>query len=266
LSGFFVLGSCKNDVPEKAYLAKVYNYTLYEEDVPEDILEDEMKLEIYINQWIENNILYYNARIDSRIDEKEVNLQVDKFKQELYYYYLEDLLIKEKLDTSVSESQISSYYNENKEEFVLKDFLVKVLYLKVGVDAPELSKIKQKYLLKNPKDIADIIQYAKIYSGNFYYDEDNWIYFDDILKEVPIKDISKERFITQKKKLYFDDGTDFYFLNVLDYKLKDALSPLNFERENIKKKILNLRLKKLREEIKKEIITKEYKKGNVTIR
>lgn len=265
VSGFFVFESCRSEVKEREYIAQVYNERLYKEDIPKDIQEDKMKLDIYVEQWVETQILYYQARTETRIDEDAILQQVDEFKRELYYYHLEEILLKDKLDTNISEQEVLNYYNQNKDEFLLKDFLVKVLYLKVGVDAPDLNKIKRSYLLKNPKDIEEIIQYAKIYSSNFYYDEENWIYFDDILKEVPLKDIAKERFITQRKKLYFDDGNYVYFLNILDYKLKDAVSPLSFERDNIRKKILNIRQKKLRQEIKKEIITKEYEKGNVTI-
>lgn len=266
LSGFFVLQACKNETSQREFIAKVYNEKLYKEDIPQDILEDEMKLEVYVDQWVERQILYYQARTEPRINQNEIQQQVDDFKKDLYYYHLEELLMEDELDTNVTEAEIQSYYNSHKEEFLLKDFLVKVLYLKVGLDAPDLEKIKRKYLLKNPKDIEEIIQYAKIYSSNFYYDEENWIYFDDILKEVPLKDIPVERFITQKKKLYFEDGNYVYFLNILDFKLKDALSPLNFERENIRKKILNIRQKNLRKKIKEDLIKKEYEKGNVTIR
>ena len=265
MSGFFVLGSCNPQEPEKEYLVKVYNQKLYEADLPKDVLENEGKKDLYIRNWIETNILYYRAKLDSRVNEDEIKEQVAVFKKELYYYYLEELLIKEKLDTVVSESELLNYYNNHKEEFILKDFLVKVMYLKVAMDAPELNVIKRKYLLKNPKDIDDVIQFAKIYSSNFYYDEDNWIYFDAVLKEVPLGDTSKEHFITQRKKLYFDDGNYYYFLNVLEYKLKDALSPLSFEKDHIRKKILNIRLKNTRDQIKEDIINKEYKKGNVTI-
>ena len=203
MSGFFIFQSCQSDKEEREYIAQVYNERLYKSDIPEDILEDEVKLDIYVNQWVERQILYYRARTDARIDQNEIQHQVDDFRKDLYYYYLEELLLKEEIDTNVSEREIQQYYNTHKEEFLLKDFLVKVLYLKVGMDAPDLEKIKRIYLLKNPKDIEEIIQYAKIYSNNFYYDEENWIYFDDILKEVPLKDVIEERFITQKKKLFW---------------------------------------------------------------
>lgn len=266
LSGFFSFISCSSPRTEKEYIAKVYNQKLYEEDIPEETSENIEERERFIQNWVEENILYYNAKLDSRIDRLQINNQVSEFEKELYYFYLEKLLIQDQLDTTISENEIQTYYNTHKEEFLLKDYLVKVMYLKVPLDAPDINKIKRSYLLKKPKDIEDIIQYAKIYSSNFYYDDENWVYFDAILKEVPIKDISKEHFITQKKKLYFDDGKDYYFLNVLEFKLKDAISPLNFEKENIRKKIMNLRIKKLRDQIKNDIITKGYKKGNVEIK
>ena len=79
MSGFFIFQSCQSDKEEREYIAQVYNERLYKSDIPEDILEDEVKLDIYVNQWVERQILYYRARTDARIDQNEIQHQVDDF-------------------------------------------------------------------------------------------------------------------------------------------------------------------------------------------
>ena len=171
---------------------------------------------------------------------------------------LEHKLVNEKLDTVVSDDEIQKYYNAHQADFQLNDYLVKVLYLKIPVDAPDIDKIGMYYKLYKETDIEEIDVYAKIYATNYYYDEQHWIYFDDLLKEVPLQDINKDRFIMKRSKTRFEEGGYYYFLNVLDYKLKNSTSPLSFERENIKERIINIRVKELRNEIKQEIISKAY--------
>ena len=101
--------------------------------------------------------------------------------------------------------------------------------------------------------------------SNFYYDAENWIYFDDILKEVPLQDINKDKFILKRSKIRFEEGGFYYFLNIIDYKLKNSISPLSFERNKIKDRIINIRIRALREEIRKEIITNAYANDKVKI-
>ena len=103
-------------------------------------------------------------------------------------------------------------------------------------------------------DISEIETYAQLYASNFYYDDENWMYFDDLTKEIPLNNINKDKFITQKSKIKMDENGYFYFLNVIDYKLKNTISPLEFERDNIKQRILNIRIKDLRKTLKNELV------------
>ena len=53
-----------------------------------------------------------------------------------------------------------------------------------------------------------------------------------------------------------DENDFFYYLNVLDYKLKNSVSPLEFEKGNIKRRILNIRIKEIREQYKVKTLQK----------
>ena len=187
------------------------------------------------------------------------------YRKDLLIHEMETIKLDEKLDTNVTEEEILNYHRSHKEDFQLNDYLVKVLYLKIPTDAPNVSKIENVYRLQKSGDLATVETYAKIYATNFYYDIESWIYFDDLLKEIPLTDINKDRFILNLSKIRFEDNGFYYFVNILDYKLKNSISPLDFERENIKARILNLRIKETRDQLKKELIDAAYEKNEVTI-
>ena len=50
--------------------------------------------------------------------------------------------MSQKLDTIVSIGEIDSFYKNNKENFVLKDHIVKVNYIKVKKEVPYLWRLK----------------------------------------------------------------------------------------------------------------------------
>ncbi len=267
-----VVLSCSEQDDKGKLLAKVYDKELYEIDLDylfrdvqlsyEDSVE---KVEQYRDQWIEEQILVHSAENSQRTDMDAVDKKVEHYKNDLLIHRLESTLIEDRLDTLISKEEIREYYKENHQDFQLNDYLVKVLYLKVPFDAPDVDKVAGWYRLRGDSDIEDLELYAKIYATNYYYDEEGWIYFDDLLKEIPLQDIKKDRFIINRSKIRFEEGGHYFFLNIIDYKLKNTLSPLGFERQNIKERILNMRVKTLREEIRNEILQKAHNEGNVEI-
>jgi len=264
--------SCSSEEDKGELLAKVYEAELYQADLnylfkdaklsPDDSLK---LLKSAVDDWINSQILVHEAEQSPTIDQDNIEHRVENFKNDLLINEIENTLVNERLDTVVLEKEIKDYYTKNQDAFQLNDYLVKVLYLKIPFDAPDVEKIANAYRLNKPTDIEDIEIYAKVYASNYYYDPENWIYFDDLLKEIPLQDINKDRFIMKRSKTRFEENGYYYFLNIIDYKLKNTISPLEFERENIKKRILNTRIKVLRDEIRKEIIDKAYDEKAVTI-
>ena len=270
MSIFFI--SCSGGEDKGKLLASVNEAELHEDELRsylEDIHYDRKdSAEIaseFVDQWVKDEILVQEAKKNKNIDPDKLERKVKTFRNDLYILELEEELINERLDTNISDAEIQKYYDNHQQDFQLNDYLVKVLYLKVPVDAPDLDKISYQYKLRKETDINDIEVYAKIYASNYYYDEDNWIYFDDLLKEIPLYDINKDRFIMKLSKTRFEENGYYYFLNIIDYKLKNTTSPLSFEKNNIKERIINIRIKDLREEIKNEIISKAYNEGTVKV-
>lgn len=271
LFGLF-LCSCSGSSDKGKLLASVGDKELYQADLNflfahnRYSFDDSAALvKEYTEQWVEEQILVSEAEKSDQVDREIIEVRVANFKNDLLIQELENALIKERLDTNITEEEIQQYYLANQKEFQLNDYLVKVLYLKIPFDAPDIEKIAQAYKLTEASDLEEIQVYAKIYATNFYYDAENWIYFDDLLKEVPLQDINKDKFILKRSKTRFEEGGFYYFLNIIDYKLKNSISPLSFERDNIKDRILNMRIRNLREEIKNEIVNKAYAEQNVQI-
>ena len=210
----------------------------------------------FITKWSEQAVLANAAKENVKIDKEKIKLKVKEFENTLLIHENENLFIEANLDTTIEFKEYKNYYDLHKADFQLNDYLVKVIYLKVASDAPDLNLVDRWYKLKNENDLIEIEEYAKKYGNNFYYDVENWMYFDQLAKEIPLKDINKDRFITRKLNVKIDENDYFYYLNVLDYKLKNSVSPIEFEKNNIKRRILNKRIKVLREQYKVEILQK----------
>ncbi|MGB1102578.1 MAG: hypothetical protein ACPG21_03030 [Crocinitomicaceae bacterium] len=262
------LFACSGEANKGAIIAQVGERMLYEEDLKTISWTRSDSAEIvgaFIEDWVAGEVLLQAAEKDNNIDGETIDRKVEEFRRDLYTHQYLKARVEAEVDTVVSNEEIQDYYEAHKGDFQLNDYLVKVLYLKVPLDAHDIDKIGSAYKLQRENDQETIETFAKMYASNFYYDVDNWIYFDDILKEIPLQDINKDRFILKRSKIRFEENGFYYFLNIIDYKLKNSISPLNFERNNIKTRILNMRMRDMREKIEHEIIQSAYNNGEVQI-
>ncbi|MFI5164168.1 MAG: peptidyl-prolyl cis-trans isomerase [Bacteroidia bacterium] len=207
----------------------------------------------YINNWVHETLLLQHAEKNLPDDKKIFEKRVEDYRKSLITYEYESELVKQKLDTIVSDDEIEKYYNVNKSNFELKDNIIKVIYVKVRKTAPKMDKVKDWYRSANQKDKDALASYCYQYAENFFLDDTNWLLFDDVLKEIPMKLYDKEAFLQNNRHIETEDSTHYYFVNIKGFMTKNSISPLSFEKENIRSIILNKRkvelIKKMREDV-----------------
>jgi len=246
-------------------IASVGNEILYQTELeysfPSGLNEEDSIsfLNQFVQNWIINQLLLQKAEELLPEKTKNVDAKLEQYRISLLSYEFEELYIKQRLDTTVSNDEILSYYEQHKDDFILKDYLVKCLILKCMNNLPDLEQVKKSYLLRKEEDEDQIRTFAQSYNAELYLNNEEWIYFEDLIAKVPIEDYNKRRLITRKKKFFFEDNNIINFVNIYDYKLKDAVSPLSFEKERIKSIILNMRMNELRKQLRQNLYSDAQK-------
>ncbi len=219
----------------------------------------------FVDHWIENEV--FKAEMKELYPEewKLIQLRASNYSGDLAKFYLEENELKKQLDTIVSMNEITEYYNSHKDEFVLHDYIVKAMYLKIpkGIDF-KAKNIQQKYLLKNDKDIIEVNSYAKLYAVNFYYNDSAWVYFNELTKDIPLTKYNTDNIVLNRTKTYFSDDDYTYFLNIIDFNLKDEAPPVDFLQNEIKSIIVANRLQILKEKNESKLIQRIKKKYEIS--
>lgn len=228
--------------------------------------KDKEQYREFINEWCENEIFNQELKATAPEKWKLIQLRSQMYQGDLSKFYLEEIKINKSLDTIVSLEETQAYYDSHKDEFILNDYIVKALYLKIPKDLDfKKEEVHLNYLLKNDKDLAEINSYAKLYAENYYFDDSVWIYFDKITEDIPLTKYNIDNIVLNRTKTYFSDEEHWYFLNIIDYKLKDEAPPLDFLKDQIYGIIVSKRLNDLREKNEANLIKELKKKHEVTI-
>lgn len=261
----FIIASCgkkKGQEPYGKLLATVYDQELYASEVssalgnfntPEDSI---IAVKEFVNAWIKQTILLHKAENVLSDDEKDKTLELDQYLNDLLIYELQQKLISQKLDTTINDVEINRYYENNKGNFELKENIVQMIFFKLPSDIKGLDKMWSQFQRGNQSDLEELTFATVENNGNFFRDEDVWLSFDDVVKEIPITTYNQENYLNNNKLIKLSDNKHTYFVKILNFKIRNSSSPLEFERERIRNIILNKRkvtmLNKYEEDLKKD--------------
>jgi hypothetical protein len=262
--------SADNTTGQKA-IARVFEKSLYPEDIKEILpknttpKDSEIFVKSYIQQWITNELILHQAESNLSEEDKNVQKEIDEYRKNLLVYRYETELVHQKLDTAVSMQDIEAYYNGHTQNFMLKENIVKVSYVKINKKTPNADKVKKWYTSKEIKDMDNLKKYCIQYADNFFLDDNTWLLLDDVMKEIPLKDYNPELLLKTSRQIELSDSTFTYYLNIKDFKIKNNPSPLSFEKENIRQIIINKRKLSLIEQMKQSVYSQAKENNNFEV-
>ena len=246
-------------------LVTVYGDELYYSDIqhlmsPDLSDEDSLKLlRTLCEKWAKEQLLVQKAKINLPLLQQNVQSQVESYENALLIYSYQKELLNQKLDTLVSEEEIETYYAKNKQNFILKDAVVKVNYIKLKKEVPYLWKVKSLFKKDDDESKLSLEDYCYQFADDYYLD-DNWLYVDDIFKAFPESYTS--RALYKGKDIEFVDNDFYYFLHVKKYKSKGSVSPLEMVSNQIQSIIVNRRkinfLKHVEMDLYQNALAKNY--------
>ena len=222
-------------------------------------------LQNYIDKWIKKQLILQKAELNLTEDQKDVSLQIDEYRSSLLIFKYEQNLILQKLDTVIQPDQIEAYYNENSSNFILDEEIVKVLYIKLPIDAPNLYRARQLYRSEKEEDFQQLETYCYQYAVKYDYFEDDWIPFRRIMDELPDEIINPERFIKYNRFIEQQDSAFRYLVNIREFNLASSTAPIEYVESKIRSILLNQRKVRFVKELENNIYLDALNKGNFTI-
>lgn len=258
--------------PDDKVVAKVGNSQLFEGDViimmkhQGKNVNNKMEFDTFVREWCETEAFKNEMKVSYPNEWNLIRLRAESFSGELARYYIEENALKKKLDTLVTEEDIQTYYISHKDEFVLHDYIVKALYFKIPKSLDfKKDKIQESFLLKNDKDLSKIDSYAKLYAENYYFNDSTWEYFEKIVHDIPATNYNIDNIVLNRTKTYISDENYTYFINIIDFKLKDEAPPVEFLRNEIKSIIVSNRLQDLKIKSESTLIQSIKEKHEIII-
>lgn len=253
----------EDEVEKEEPLARVYDKYLYETDLqglyrPGMNIEDSaMLVEKFIKDWARKQILIEEASTKINFDEAEIERKVLDYRFSLMGYQYQRSYIQQNLNRDVSEEEIKKYYDENLDNFVLKENIIRGKYLKIPITAPNTRKLKRLIRSDKEEDFEELKSYCLSFASAYQLYDSVWMVFEDIVKDTPLADIpNKVQYLRSNRYVESVDENFLYFILIVEYRISDNISPLEFVKDQIRNIILNKRKVELAKKLEDDVYQK----------
>lgn len=272
-----ILVSCEgyfNKKEEKEPLARVGELYLYKEDLKPLLKEGMSKgdsasfVTNYINNWASKQLLLSKSKINLPEEKlREFDALVDAYRTDLYTRAYQEALVSQGTDTLISETQLQEFYDRQKENFKLKERIVRIRFVQLPLNFLNQDEVKKRLRSFDEEDLIYLdsigVQFKKL---NF--NDSIWVSSSRIFEEIPpITFDNQDRYLKNSQFFELQDSIGVYLGKIEEVKDVNDIAPLSYIAPTIKQVLLSRRkidyLRKLETEIIDEAIReKEFEVYN----
>ena len=208
-----------------------------------------------INNWAKEKLLFNKALVNLG-DKKQENLKqlIESYKNELFSYSYQEMIVKSSMDTFVSEKSIREYYNLNKLNFKLNQEIIHARYLKINNENYNLKDVIKRFrrFKESDKSFLDSIS---LQFSSYYFNDSIWINKEVFFNKLPeLNDRLKQNIVKNKLFYRLQDSLELYLININDFRIKNDVAPFNYIKSTLKQVLLNKKKLEFISKFEKELI------------
>lgn len=261
-----LISSCSyfQKTEEETVIARVNDHTLTEETLKDilssnTITDSASFVQNYINNWATDQLLLDGAmRNLPKDDQEEFEALVANYRKDLYIRYYKDALINKQLDSVVSDVEAKSFYEDNKQNFLLNEPLLQFKFIQVEEDYNGLNDLKKRFRSSDYED-AKILDSLKFQYKNHFLNDSIWVKERVVINQINIINNENSKQLLKKTNfIQLRDSLGLYLIAVKNTLGRNDIAPLEYVRPTINQIINNKRklalIKRLEKEIKDDAI------------
>lgn len=270
LSIFLLCVACSESYDHKGRtpLVELDGNFLYREDLqallPANLSAEDSLLfaERYIRNWAEDILLFEKAQANIP-DNGEIDRLVENYRKALIMHTYQQALIHQQLSEEISEQELTAYYEQNRNLFTLERPLIKGLFIKVPLGAPQLANVRRWYRSDTQEAVDHLEKYSLQNAVKYEYFYDKWVPVAEILDLLPLQVSDPEAYLDKNRRVELKDTAFYYFLNISDYRHQGEQEPYESARSQAKGLLLNLKQVEFMQKVKADLYERAVKRGRL---
>jgi hypothetical protein len=263
------LGACSSETADGTdrLLARVYKKELRLSELsgmfPENATATDSALIIqsFVNRWTREAILQWEAERNLPQD-MNIDRLVRDYRASLVSSHYEEVLVGMRLDSTITREQLETYYEENKNQYLLERPIVRCFLIRVPYPVQESEELQALWNNGQITDTMALDNYCERFAEVALLEPDAWYSLDDITAQLPKGTLTASN-VTNKREFSLQEGSFRYYFRLLEVKPRLEIAPLNYVEDQARNVILHNRKRKVLDEAREEIFDRELRRNNI---
>ena len=239
-----------------------------QESLDENMSQNDSMLAVNsaINNWASKILLYEKAIFNlSNSKQNELDLLVKSYESDLYISNYEKEWLKARVDTIVSNDQLQSYYNENKNKFRLRQDILLPRFIELPIENFNKTQIVRSLRRLNFQDKIYLDSISLQFKSSFINDS-VWLRPELFFNKFKIENkIKYNRYLRKKSFFEIKDLESLYLVYISDILRKNDYAPMSYVKPTLVQILLNKRKLEMKKQLKTDILKQGIAENNFEI-
>ncbi|MEM7574410.1 MAG: hypothetical protein AAF433_16010 [Bacteroidota bacterium] len=265
------LGSCatKENTSGDRLLARVHNKELYLSELygmfpPEASAEDSiLVIQTMVNRWIREAAIEWEAERNLPTD-LNIDRLVRDYRTSLIRSNYEQVLVDDLVDTTITEEELTAYYNERQQQFLLERPIIRCYFIKVPYPTPKADSLRALWNNGEVRDTAALADYCDRFAELALLRPEAWYTLDDIASRCPEGTLTANN-LQSRQEFTQQDGFHRYYFRFFEKRNRLEVAPLSYVADQVRNMIMHERKKVVLENAREDIFQREMRQENIEI-
>lgn len=199
-------------------------------------------LNVYIDRWVRKQLKLQEAEVLFSAAEEDIDKMVEEYRQALLIRKLDQHYVDTAIDTTFTDDEIATYYNDHKADFRLDHTLVKGRIVRFSDGYRQASKFKDLMASDTParqQAFRDICEKNSFTVSDF---RDHWVDFPEFLSFLPtLQSQNYDPILASTEVQEMRDSQSRYYFQIADVRREGEAIPLERLRVTIRRILFNQR-------------------------
>ena len=266
--------------PDDPVVARAHDQFLHRSDLRRMIpmgvtsADSASRAKALIEIWLREQVVIARATANLSQAERSFEEQLRNYRNSLILYAYERELVRQKMDTVVSEQEIRSWYEANTSNFQLKEDIVRARWFKVPISTEhreearrQQRKLEAWFRSEKEEDRHELEVWLAQRGIEVHDTGRNWMQFTDLRNDVsmPAGQPSDLLASAASHKWVVADSANTSFVQVLEHRLGKSTSPLELVKQDIRGILLNQRKLKMIERMHEDLYREALEKREIEV-
>jgi len=220
----------------------------------------------FVKEYLANTIkdkLIYSLAQKTIPENADIDSMVEVYKKSLLIFEYQQQVLNSAFSNDVSDKDLLAFYDENKSRFLSDQDLLKGVFLKVDVNAPNIDDLRRWCRKPNSESLDKIESYSVQNAVVYNYFMDDWKGLTQVAGSMPKISSNTSQYLRPGNTVEVKDEEFVYMLYVKDCVLRGKTAPFEYIKPMVKNVMLNTRKTEFLRKYEQDLFDKAVKDKKV---